>query len=560
MYTIYNNGALLFSPGFDEYTLEAPTLTLEANKFGTLQFTIYPDHPQYSHIDKLTSTIEIFKDGVLYMQFRPVYSKRAFRNGVTYKCESILARLNDFQFRPFDYKTPDNYQGNTIAHFMQTVLDSYNGRLPVDSPRRVLLGNVTVTDPNNYVHYSSIDYLPHYEVLKTRLVDTHGGYFMERHTNGNTYIDYLREEDLPSATQPIRFGENMTDLFIETDSADTFSVLVPVGADVEYVDEYGNTQRERLTIADVNQGVDYLVNDTAVAIYGYRETSHRWPDVTVAANLKTKGEEYLAQNAVKFKQTVSVTAIDLHNADSSISSYMWMQLVPVQSAVHDLNETYILTKLTLPLGNPLSGSIQLGGTQLLLSDRINNVVSPATQTYVEGINQEIQQTITEEHTTLESMIATTESGIMSAVREDYVSKSEMGEYQQTVSTSIQQTQQAITVVAENAERYTDAATSGLQDYVDSVQTYMRYSVNGLELGQRGSGFTTNITNEKISFNQDNQEVAYIGNRKMYITEAQITKRLLFGTGNVNLFAWVFDENGLGLRWTGNEILRGRSRR
>lgn len=559
MYTIYHDGRLMFDPRFDEYSLEAPTMTLEANKFGTLTFTIYPNHPEYSRLSKITSVLDVYKDGTLYMQFRPVYSKRMFSNGMAYKCESILARLNDFQFRPFDYVTPSGVE-NTIEHFVQTILDSYNGRLTADSPRKIELGNVTVTDPNNYIHYSSIDYLPHFEVLKTRLIDTHGGYFMERHAGGKTYLDYLRDEDLPIATQAIRFGENMTDMFIETDSADTYSVLVPIGADVEYVDEYGNTQRERLTIKDVNNGIDYLVNETAVQLYGYRETSYRWPDVTVAANLKTKGEEYLAKNAVKFKQTVNVTSIDLHNANSSISSYSWMQRIDVQSTVHALNERYLLTKLTLPLSNPMSGTIQLGGTRMLLSDRINNVVSPATQVYVEGVNQEIRQTITEEHDTVESMIATSESGILSAVREDYVSKSELGEYQESVSTSIAQTQRDITVVAENAERYTDISTSGLKDYVENVQTYMRYSVNGLELGQKGSGFTTNITNEKISFNQDNQEVAYIGNRKMYITEAQITKRLLFGLGNVNLFAWVFDENGLGLRWTGNEILRSRAGR
>ena len=101
MYTIYHNGSLMYSPEFDEYTLEAPIMTLEANKFGTLQFTIYPDHPNYSNISKITSVLSVYKDGALYRQLRPTYSKRAFRNGITHKCESVLARLNDFQFRPF---------------------------------------------------------------------------------------------------------------------------------------------------------------------------------------------------------------------------------------------------------------------------------------------------------------------------------------------------------------------------------------------------------------------------------------------------------------------------
>lgn len=554
MYTIYHNGSLMYSPEFDEYTLEAPTMTLEANKFGTLQFTIYPDHPEYSRLSKITSVLSVYKDGALYRQFRPTYSKRVFRGGMTHKCESVLARLNDFQFRPFDYISPENAT-NAIEDFVETVLDSYNAR--VDSSLQILKGNILVTDPNNYIHYSSLDYLGHWDVLQSRLVDTHGGYFMERYSGGKIYLDYLREEDLPTSTQAIRFGENLTDLFIETDSANTFSVLVPTGADIEVADEYGETHTERLTIKTVNGGLDYIESAAGIALYGRRETTQRWQDVTQPQNLLTKAQEYLQSIAVKFKETVSLDALDLHNADASIVSYNWMDKIPVESAVHGIDETYILYKITLPLNNPLSGKIQLGETRLTLTDRILNTVNPATQAVITQMQngeamslEEIRQAITTSEQTLRTVIGNTETSILLQVVDNYVGKGEYVQYQSQVGTEITQTRDAITTTATSLEQYVDSSTSEVRQYVNGVQTYMRYSTAGLELGRVGSGFMTRITNTRISFLDNNQEVAYISNKKLYVTEAQITSRLIFGTTTQEAFAWVTTDAGLGLKWVG----------
>jgi hypothetical protein len=495
----------------------------------------------------------VYKDGVLYFQCRPAWSKRGFKNAVQYKCEEVLARLNDFQFRPFDY-------AGTLEGFVDAVLASYNAR--VDTDKQIIKGRVTVTDSTNYVHYSSIDYLPHWQVLQTRLVETHGGYFIPRYENGSLYLDYLRDEDLPNAVQEIHFGENLTDLFIETDAADTYSVLVPVGADVETFDEHGDPVTRRLTIESVNDGKDYIENAAGIALYGRRETSRRWQDVTLPQNLLTKGTQWLEQNAVKFAETVDLSAVDMHNADANIETFGWMQWVRAVSTVHGLSERYISERMTVPLGNPSSSSLRLGATKLTLTERIMNTVTPATQQAISdtAVNlrdttlldlNEIRQTITTVENSLRTTIGTTETSILLQVLENFVGRSEYAEYQQEIGTEIVQTQNAITTTASALETYVDNSTGELRKYVNGVQTYMRYSTAGLELGKVGSGFMTRITNQRISFLQDNQEVAYISNRKLYITEAQVTNRLSFGTGDTELFAWVTTESGMGLKWIGD---------
>lgn len=552
MYTLYNDGALLFDPRFDEYTVEAPTMTQEANKIDALTFTIYPNHPSYGNISKITSTLSVFKDGALVKQFRPSWSRRAFKNGIQYKCEGILARLNDFKFRPFDYT-------GTLEGFVEAVLSSYNSR--VDNSKKILKGLILVTDNNDYVHYSSVDYLGHWDVLQSRLVETHGGYFIERYSNGAVYLDYLRDEDLYTSLQPIVFGENLTDLFIETDSNETYSVLVPVGADIKTFDEHGDEVTERLTIKTVNDGLDYIENAAGIALYGRRETSYRWDDVTLPQNLLAKGLEYLQRIAVKFKETVQLKAIDLHNMDADIASFNWMDWITVRSDVHDVYSNYLLQKITIPLDNPLGCTIQLGEQRLSLTDRINNTVNSATQAALSDIAKtikdvtdidldEIKETLTAIEDNLRITIGNTETSILLQVMENYVGRSEYLDYKSEVGTNISQTQDSITIAASRLEQYIDKTGSELHQYINGQQTYMRYSTAGLELGAIASQFKTRITNERISFLQDNQEVAYISGRKLYITEAQVTRRLLFGVGDFELFGWVVTEQGLGMQYIG----------
>lgn len=552
MYTIYHDGRLMFDPRFDEYGLVSPTLTLEAHKFGSLSFTIHPNHPEYGRLRKLTSTLSVYKDGVLFFQCRPAWSKRSIRNAVQYKCEDVIARLNDYQMRPFTYR-------GTIAAFVEMVLASYNER--VDDDKKIYRGRVTVTDNNDYVSYSSIDYLPHWDLLQTRLVQTHGGYFVPRYEDGKLYLDYLRAEDLPQAPQQIRFGENLTGLFIETDAANAYSVLVPVGGDVETFDEHGDPVTERLTIKSVNDGLDYIESEIGIALYGRRETSQRWENVTVPANLLRKGREWLEQNAVKFAETVDISAIDMHNANAEIEAFGWLQWISAISTVHDISEQYVSERIVIPLGNPSSSQLRLGSTRLTLTDRVLNTVSQATKQAVDaavsGLRdatemdlEEIKQTITTVEDSLRATIGNTETSILMQVLESYVGKSEYASYQKQIGTEITQTKNSITATAANLETYVDNSTGEMRQYINGVQTFIRYSTAGLELGKVGSRFKTRISNDRISFLQDDAEIAYISNRKLFITEAQVTQRLLFGVGNQELFGWVATDAGLGLKWIG----------
>ena len=58
-----------------------------------------------------------------------------------------------------------------------------------------------------------------------------------------------------------------------------------------------------------------------------------------------------------------------------------------------------------------------------------------------------------------------------------------------------------------------------------------------------------ITNSKISFVQKGNEVAYISNNNLYITNAEVKNCFTIGDPSSGYFDWVPRENGnLGMKW------------
>ena len=83
-------------------------------------------------------------------------------------------------------------------------------------------------------------------------------------------------------------------------------------------------------------------------------------------------------------------------------------------------------------------------------------------------------------------------------------------------------------------------------------TLIRASGDGVEIGKSDSNFRVLLTNDRLSFrqivNSSVVEVAYMSNRKLFITDAQITSELAFGPDGGNRFVWTKTARGLSLRY------------
>lgn len=120
----------------------------------------------------------------------------------------------------------------------------------------------------------------------------------------------------------------------------------------------------------------------------------------------------------------------------------------------------------------------------------------------------------------------------------------------SLQSAISQTAKDITFAFNEATNYTVAATGDILEYINQIQSYQRFSADGLELGVLGSPFLTRLGNTKLSFIQDGKEIAYISNNRLYITEARITSKLSMGTEENGCFEWITNASGLALKWRG----------
>jgi len=139
--------------------------------------------------------------------------------------------------------------------------------------------------------------------------------------------------------------------------------------------------------------------------------------------------------------------------------------------------------------------------------------------------------------------------VLDAVANNYGTRQDVQIVSEALNSLIQQTATDIELVFQRARTYTVEVTGEMQQYIDVLQSYQRFSADGLELGVLGSPFMARLGNTRLSFVQSGEEIAYISNNKLYITSAHVTNRLTIGNEeNGGYFDWITTPNGLALKW------------
>ena len=347
MYIITCDGSLLYDPRVDELKVANAKLQLEVNRSGSFDFTIYPAHPLYGTIQKLKSVIEVYQDGVLLFRGRVLNDRVGLFLNKEIECEGDLAFFNDTIMRPFEYT------GNLVG-FIQSIIDSHNAQAGAD--KQFTLGNVTVTDPNDFITRSSIDYQTSWEVIENRLISNLGGYIMVRRSGGVNYIDYLADSTIQSL-QELKLEENILDVLKDTRSDTIITALIPLGA--KLTDVNGNETDQRLTISSVNGGLDYVHDAAAVTQYGWIFGTKTWDNVTDANNLLTRANQELAVR-INLGVSVELKAIDLSMIDTNIDEIRVFEYVQVTSEPHGINAMALITKLSINILDPKQNTFTLG--------------------------------------------------------------------------------------------------------------------------------------------------------------------------------------------------------
>lgn len=369
MYSIFCDSYLLHSDTTDNYKVVNPKLELELNKAGKLTFTIYPNHPYYSVLKKMISVITVYQNNEIIFRGRILESEQLWLNQRNITCEGELAFLNDSILKPYDYSTSETMI--SVSDFFKWVILSHNAQ--VDEYKQFKIGKITV--PDDKISRSNEDYSTVWNTINDKLISYLGGYLIIRHESDGNYIDYL--DDLENlSSQIIQFGSNLLDINQTISGDEIVTGIIPLGAK----DDDGN----RITIESVNDGKNYLLNETQAGLFGKIFQTVVWDDITIVSNLYKKAIEYVS-NIGALNLSIEVNAVDIAPLNSGIESFRLGTKVKVQSFHHGIDEIFRIEKLSLELSKPESNKLTLNSSRKTLTEQ-NSTNTTTIQTINETIS------------------------------------------------------------------------------------------------------------------------------------------------------------------------------
>ena len=147
-----------------------------------------------------------------------------------------------------------------------------------------------------------------------------------------------------------------------------------------------------------------------------------------------------------------------------------------------------------------------------------------------------------------SEISKSSEQIRLAVREDYISRSEMATIQQDFQSTITQNSSEIRM---DFSTITDELKDNLATNQELLEEYIRFKGALIELGKVGNAFTAELSNNELAFKENGQKIAYISNNSLVITNAEIRNKLSLGNETRGWFDFIPRSNGnLSIKWRG----------
>lgn len=147
-----------------------------------------------------------------------------------------------------------------------------------------------------------------------------------------------------------------------------------------------------------------------------------------------------------------------------------------------------------------------------------------------------------------SEITKTSEQINFAVREEYLTRTEMEAIQRDFETSITQNS---TEIRMDFTQATDEIKGTVATNQALLEEYIRFRGALIELGKVGNAFTAELSNEELAFKENGQKIAYISNQSLVITNAEIRNKLSMGNESRGWFDFIPRTNGnLSIKWRG----------
>lgn len=545
LFRVYVDGKLFYHPNLSRLAITEAKISEDAVNIDSLSLSAPFSHPYIDSIKPMSSVIVCKKGEDVVFEGRALDDGSDFYNTHSWTCESALAYLKDTVHPPFSYKGP-------LKGLLEQFISVHNSK--VEEQKQFKLGNITVTDNNDYVSYSSLEYTKTLDAIKNKLINTHGGYLQVRYEKDGKYLDYLEDFKLRSL-QKVEFGKNITDVKITKDHAERVTALIPLGAKKTIQDENGNEvqSEERVDISSVNNGLNYVHDEKEVKNIGWIWTTEIWDDVTLPGNLLRKAQSRLS-DLVKGVTSIQLTIVDESDTGADIGDIHARMYVECISKPHGINGTYLCVNRTRDYLNPAGNTITIGASGISLSQATVNqdknisaleddILGQTNK--IESINGELNLVNDRFHDCY-AEIAKTADKITSTVHDTYIEKSQLAVIQKDFQSSITQNSSEIRM---DFTAITDEIKGNVAHNQELFKEYIRFKGALIELGKLGNAFTAELSNEELAFKENGLKIAYISNNSLVITNAEIRNKLSLGNESRGWFDFIPRTNGnLSIKW------------
>lgn len=497
------------------------------NSINSFSFSILKNNVGFNLIRDFKTLISVYneKRNKYEFQGRVLYSSNSMdKSGKIMKsvvCESLLGYLQDSRQ---EYVVEKNWTG---LELLTQLLNVHNSQ--TEEEKHFKVGNV-FTDENIYV---GIQRESTWKMITEKIINKIGGEIELRVEDDGMYIDIVKERGTTKPNTTIELSKNMLSITKDSDPSSYITRLIPLGAKI--TNEEGQETEERIDITSVNDGLNYIDDETAIKNYGLHIEYQYWDEVHEPAILKTKAINFLSENN-KILQKFKIEAVDLKLIDIDIDYIDVCNYYPVKNKLLGIDDTLRVITKTIDIVNEASTSVEIGDNFKTLSDlefERNNQVNNAVNT-IETIekNYVTNQAITNATNELYSYIGKTASDIQSTVAETYTSKSAFEQYQETISTQfIQQSDSFQMTFTEIVQSITNVDGKVNSNYAE-LKKYINFEGGSIILGEENNPLKLALENDILYFEQNGTKVAYITDNKLYIYDGEFLNSLKIGR-------WVF---------------------
>lgn len=509
------------------------------NSISSFTFTIYPSNAGYDQLKAFQTQVKVrntkrnrddFVGRVIKvspdMDSSGMYSK-------TVVCADRLDYLND-SVQPYSemrhYAGDDTRTG--LEEFIDVLLANHNAQ--VEEYKRIYRGEVTVEPFESSDGVTKgLNWQKTFKAIEEKLLNSFGGFIRLRETAGVLYLDYLADIGETRNTV-IKVGRNMRSGSKDEDPSAIVTRVIPLGAKLTTVDANGNEveTEERLTIAEVNDGLDYVEASEYLAQYGIKYETVIFDDVTSPSNLLRKGTEWLIENN-GIANSHDFDALDLSQIGLDIDDFVLYDRYPVNNPGIDVDDILQIVKKNTNIVVPYSSSFEMGDTVKRLSDSmidLNDEIGNVRNN-VSEVSSSVRNQVTTIYTYVNESISSFKvdpDEIWAAVEEKTIAKSEYDTFSETVRNILQMEADGTTMLFQTLNEAIQQVGDTEASHYAELLTYIRFNGDGIEIGKQGNAITMKLDNDSLEFYNNGTRVAYISDNQLYITDGRFLRSVLIG--------------------------------